>query len=134
MWNGKILRYILPASRPNHSIHFQMASNPNAELFVSSSGLWISVAGMYVYCYFATKVTTKIRGIGDRMYEIEWNCCPKDFCRFVQLTICRSQQPIFFHGYGLINCDMITLSKVQTWSFYFCLLSAIPESIYIFSF
>lgn len=84
----------------------------NAEFFVSVSALWMSVAGMYVYGYFTTKVTSQIQSIGDQMYNTEWIRYPVEYCRFVQLTISRSQRSLYFHGFGLINCDLVTFSKV----------------------
>lgn len=72
----------------------------------------MSIAGMYVYSFFATKITTQIQTIGERMYETEWNCFPAKFQLFVQLTINRSQRPLYFHGFGLILCDMATFAKV----------------------
>lgn len=85
----------------------------SAELFVSFSGMWMSIAVMYVYSFFATKVTSQIQTIGDRMYETDWNCFPLEFRLFVQLTINRSQRPLYFHGFGLVNCDMVNFSKVR---------------------
>lgn len=85
---------------------------PSAELFVSVSGFWMSISCMYVYSYFATKTTSEIQTIGEKMYEIQWNRFPPEFRMFVQLTISRSQWQLHFHGFGLINCDMVTFSKV----------------------
>lgn len=84
----------------------------NAELFVGISGLWMSIACMYVYSDFATEVTGRISTIGSEIYEKNWNAYPIEFWLFVQLTICRSHRPLYFHGFGLINCDMVTFSKV----------------------
>ncbi|XP_055323103.1 uncharacterized protein LOC129578467 [Sitodiplosis mosellana] len=84
----------------------------NAEFFVSISGLWMSVVGMYVYSYFATKTTSEIQAIGEKMYETQWHRYPSEFRMFVQLTISRSHRPLHFHGFGLINCDMVTFSKL----------------------
>lgn len=86
----------------------------NAELAVGFSGLWMSIACMYVYSDFATKVTTQIQAIGYEMYDKNWNLYPMEYRLFVQLTISRSQRPLYFHGFGLINCDMVTFSKVET--------------------
>lgn len=85
----------------------------NAEFFVSVSGVWMSVAGMFIYSYFATKVTSQIQAIGDKMYETEWNRFQLEFQPFIRLIISRSHRPLYFHGYGLINCDMVTFSKVR---------------------
>lgn len=85
----------------------------NAELFVGISGLWISIACVYVYGDFATKVTSQIQAIGDEMYDKNWNSYPLEFQRFVQLIIIRSQRPLYFHGFGIINCDMVRILKVK---------------------
>lgn len=95
----------------------------NAELFVSFSGLWMSISGMYIYSYFATKVTSQIQIIGDKMYETNWNRFPLEFQPFLQPIIIRSQRPLYFHGYGLINCDMATFAKVKTFQKYFSSLN-----------
>lgn len=85
----------------------------NAELAVGFSGLWMSIATMYVYSDFATKVTSQIQAIGYEMYDKNWNLYPMEYRLFVQLIISRSQRPLYFHGLGLINCDMVTFAKVK---------------------
>lgn len=96
---------------------------PNAELFVGISGFCMSVSCMYVYSYFATKTVSEIQSIGDKMYETQWNRYPSEFRMFVQLTISRSQRPLHFSGFGLINCDMVTFLKVKTKTKHLTILS-----------
>lgn len=101
----------------SHSI--QLNSKVSAELFVSASGLWMSIACMYVYSYFATKVTSQIQAIGDKVYAIQWHYIPLKLRLFVQLTINRSHRPLYFHGFGLVHCNMATFAKVYFTGFFF---------------
>lgn len=82
------------------------------------SSMWI-----FLYSYFANQITVRISTMSNTAYYSKWFACPLELQKYVVLIIARSQEPIQFTGFGIVNCTLETLGKVT------CTLIAIGNGL-----
>lgn len=72
-----------------------------------------SLCWPYVYCHFATMTTERIASISDVTYSANWYDYPPILKKYLILMIARSQEEIFFSGFGFVYCTLEILLKVR---------------------
>lgn len=68
-----------------------------------------------MYCHFSTQTSFRIASIGDIAYGANWYGYPPEVQKYLVMIIARSQEPIFFSGFGFIFCTMEVLLKVSVY-------------------
>lgn len=63
-------------------------------------------------CYFGTFATDRIDSVGDIAYDTNWYNFPTESRKHVMLIIVRSQEPVYFMGYGVVRATLEVFGKV----------------------
>lgn len=69
--------------------------------------LWSSA-----FCYFANLVTDRVSMLSDSVYDLNWFDQPMEMQKYIILMMARSQERVYFSGFGLISCSMEIFGKV----------------------
>lgn len=72
------------------------------------SSIWI-----FLYSYFANQTSVRIATMSNTAYYSKWFECPLMLQKYIILIIARSQEPMQFTGYGIIDCTLESLGKVN---------------------
>lgn len=104
---------------------FQSASNfePKVLLF-DMSCLLCALFWPALICSFGTFATDRIESVGDIAYDSNWYAYPTEVRKHVMLIIGRSQEPVYFMGYGVVRATLEVFGKVD---------SCIPDFSHIFT-
>lgn len=73
---------------------------------MACSSLLISLAFMFLLCYFATRVTDQNSNMATYVYQSEWYVLDSVHKKYCQLIMIRAQTNVVFHGYHLVSCTM----------------------------
>lgn len=71
-----------------------------------------------LYCYVGTFTTTQFSNYGDAAYESAWYKYPLNLRKAVQMIIADAQRPLIFYGFGVIDLNLITFTKVSAFGAY----------------
>lgn len=80
----------------------------------------------YFYCNSASLTIDRISDIQNTIYDLPWYDMPLETRKYLILIMGKSQNPIYFMGYGLIRCTLENFGKVSNHSL------AKKNSIWIF--
>lgn len=67
----------------------------------------------FLMCLFGTFATDRIESIGDIAYDSNWYEYPKEIRMHVMLIILRSQEPVYFMGFGVVRATLEVFGKVN---------------------
>lgn len=67
----------------------------------------------YVLCYFGTEIPHIAMKFATIAYDSMWYMYPIKEQELMKIVIQRSQQPIKFNGYGIINCNLAMFLSVS---------------------
>lgn len=73
------------------------------------SGTWV----LLPYCYFGRVTTESFAQMCDCMYDLNWPHLPLELQKSVILMIANMQQPMFYHGFGIVTLDLNTYVRVS---------------------
>lgn len=76
--------------------------------------LFSSMCWPFLFCYYATLAIARISFMGDVAYNSNWVNYPPEFQKYIILIIARSQESIYFKGFGLIPCTLEIFGKVRS--------------------
>lgn len=68
---------------------------------------------MFLYCYYATLLTTTLTLIGKTVSECRWYSYPIKLQKYLILMIRRTQVPFEFNGLNILNCNLPTFGLVS---------------------
>lgn len=51
--------------------------------------------------------------MSDCLYEFNWQSFPVDLQKYIQLMIQNAQKSVFYHGFGMVNLDLMTFTEVK---------------------
>lgn len=68
---------------------------------------------MFVYCFFGKMATESFEQMSICLYESNWTEFSVDLQKYIMLMIQNSQRTLFYHGFGIINLDLMTFCKVS---------------------
>lgn len=66
----------------------------------------------YVACYYSDYLKNDLLEVGDMIYNLQWYKIAYNERGFFPWIIRRSQKPISFSGYKIIDCSLATFMKV----------------------
>lgn len=68
---------------------------------------------LFVYCFFGMIATESYEKMADCLYESNWQKLPIDLQKYIILMIQNTQQPRFYHGFGVCHLNLDTYSNVR---------------------
>lgn len=101
---------------------------------------------LFLYCYYGAVATESFEGMADALYETNWQDLPIALQKYILIMMINSQQPLYYHGFGvaILNLELYTRVstffrpfKKQSVKFYFIFIISIDifsscvESIHI---
>lgn len=66
----------------------------------------------YLLCYFGEIVTEAFAKLHFSIYERSWYLYPLDLRRYMVLMILATETPIYFNGFGPLQCSCEAFKKV----------------------
>lgn len=73
-----------------------------------ASAFWV-----FIYCLYATRMTTILSMFGTVAFESKWYNYPIELRSYLILMIRRSQKSFYFNGFKIIRCDLETFARVR---------------------
>lgn len=67
----------------------------------------------YVACYYSDHLKDDLFEVGEVVYNLQWYKIAHNEREFLPWIIRRSQKPISFSGYRIIDCSLATFMKVK---------------------
>lgn len=64
-------------------------------------------------CYFGTFATYSIESVADIAYDSNWYEYPMECRKHFLLIIARSQETVYFMGYGVVRATLEVFGKVN---------------------
>lgn len=82
-------------------------------IIIGVFGIIMSTGNIFLYCFVGSLTTSIFWGNADIAYESLWYKLPIDLQKYLLLLLVDAQRPIIFHGFGIINLDLIFFMKVK---------------------
>ena len=67
----------------------------------------------FLFCYYATFATDRLADLSQTAYNSNWLDWPPEHQNYLILIMARSQEPVRFTGFGLIDCSLEVFGKVS---------------------
>lgn len=75
----------------------------------------ICIVGSYIwpvlFCFFADQTTNRMSAIANDVYDLNWYEFPPKWRRYLILITAYSQRPVYFDGFDLVQCTLVTFTK-----------------------
>lgn len=65
------------------------------------------------YCYYATLATERLLVIDQNVYDLKWYDYPPNIQKYIGFMMMRSQESVYFTGFGLFGCTLEIFGKVM---------------------
>lgn len=72
----------------------------------------IALSNQFLLCYFGKLATESFDAMSECLYNCNWNELPLSFQRDLIIIMENTQQPIYYHGFGIANLNLQTFCKV----------------------
>lgn len=72
----------------------------------------LGLANLYLYCYFGKITTDNYSNFANEMYKSNWIDLPIELRKSFALMISYAQIPVVYHGYNVVNLDLVLFAKV----------------------
>lgn len=73
----------------------------------------MSLFTLFIFCLFGMLATESFEKMADSLYESKWIDLPVELQKNIIFMIADMQRPIYFHGFGMVNLDLVTLINVR---------------------
>lgn len=90
-------------------------------MYVSLTSVMLQTMLIWYFCYHSQLVTTRMSQISDFAFSVNWYRFPNILQRCTLLLIQQSNKRFAYSGFGIMQCDMQTLSMVCftfNWAFF----------------
>lgn len=91
----------------------QILKSIDFNIFVVLISVSMGSGTVLLYCYVGTFTTTQFLYYADATYESAWYSYPLNMQKAVQMIIADAQRPLIFYGFGVIDLNLITFTKVR---------------------
>lgn len=81
-------------------------------IFVASIAIFISMANLFLFCYFGTMATESYERMAYCLYESSWIECPVHLQKYFIMMIRDMQQSLHYHGFGIVVLNLETFTTV----------------------
>lgn len=72
----------------------------------------VGISNLFVYCRFGKLANESYEKMSDCVYEFNWHELSPDLQKNVLILIRNMQQPVYYHGFGVVVLNMETFIKV----------------------
>lgn len=86
---------------------------PNIGMLVIIMALAIGTATLFVYCYFGKMATESYEKMSSCLYDCNWVGLPPKLQKHFVIMIANAQQPLYYHGFGMMVLNLESFTKVQ---------------------
>lgn len=76
-------------------------------------GVFIGMSTLSCYCFLGVLATSSFEKMGDSLYESNWMDFPVEMQKHLIVMIAYMQKPIYYHGFGILNVDLVTFVHVR---------------------
>lgn len=91
----------------------QILKSIDFNIFVVLISVSMGSGTVLLYCYVGTFTTTQFLNYADATYESAWYLYPLNLQKAAQMIIADAQRPLIFYGFGVIDLNLITFTKVR---------------------
>lgn len=101
-------------------LHFQGARHLDANFIVMVFVAMAFVNSILLYCFVSTRITSILGSISHEVYASSWHSLPVALQKHIVMIVRCGQVERHYVGYHLIDCSMVTFSKVHRALEYVC--------------
>lgn len=91
---------------------FQSLRNPSMETGTTFIAVLVSGCNLFLYCFFGDRTTDNFLAFGDVVYDMDFYKFDRDLQRYLTLMIASTQAPVYYHGFNILNLNLITFNAV----------------------
>lgn len=84
------------------------------QLTTSLMATTIVMSLSFVFCFIASKTTSKIAEVGEVAYNAHWRRYPNSLQKYTLLIVQHSHQTVHFHGFHFILCNLDVFMRVTS--------------------
>lgn len=81
-------------------------------VYVSLNSAMLQMALIWFFCYYSAIVSTRLSQVADVAYSICWYQFSISLQKRILMMIRQSNRHVFYHGFGIMKCNMETLKMV----------------------
>lgn len=94
-------------------IFFQQFNHIYFEVVVLLMVMFVGLSNLFLYCFLGKLATDSFEEMADCLYNSNWMVLPVQLQKYLIIMIENIQQPICYHGFKIINLDLITFITVR---------------------
>lgn len=72
----------------------------------------VSGCNLFLYCFFGDRTSDNFLAFGDVVYDMDFYKFDRDLQRYLTLMIASTQKPVYYHGFNILNLNLITFNAV----------------------
>lgn len=85
----------------------------DSRIIIVLIGFFCGLSNLFVYCYFGMVANESTLKMNDCLYDSNWYGLPLDLQKMFPFLIRNTQQPLFYHGFGVVPLQLETLQRVS---------------------
>lgn len=93
--------------------HFKKFQNFDFDVTSAMTTVSVGMTNLFIYCYFGKLATDTYKKMSDCVFEMNWPELPNDLQKYIILMVRNMQKPLYYHGFGIVNLDLETFTKVR---------------------
>lgn len=83
-------------------------------IIVTIFGTITNLLILYAYCYYGKLATDYYAQYAERLCYSKWMNLPTNIQKYFIMMIAYAQEPMFYHGYGIVELNLNTYTKVRS--------------------
>lgn len=73
----------------------------------------VSGCNLFLYCFFGNRTSDNLLDLGDVFYDFKFYKFPGDLQKYLTLMIANTQEPVYYHGFNILNLNLVTFNAVR---------------------
>lgn len=90
-----------------------LMKHPNQQVFTLMYVILVAIAELYFYCSAGQMATDASLKFAHSMFEINWFKFPVNVQKILIPMIAYAQQPVYYHGFGVVYLNLSTFLAVS---------------------
>lgn len=95
-------------------------------------GVSISTSNLFFYCFYGKLATDCYIQFPQYLFESNWWKFKVKQQKMISTMICNAQQPLYYHGSGIVNLNLETFQKVNNSIFLACRIFIVDNHVFFF--
>lgn len=91
----------------------QQVQQHSFDVFMAIWTLLIGMVSILIYCYLGKISTESYEEMSDCVYKMKWYVLPIELQKFFILMIANMEKSLQYHGFGVIDLNLETFTKVR---------------------